>query len=203
MPSPDPTWFDWISNVAVPVALGFASVLVSITALRVAKASNRLAKDAHESQAAADARAERSRISQLIFDWSSRRWLERPPETTADDAALNAAKSVFSVELTQSTQPGTDALQEILWDMDTRVPKDLGPTGYSYFSGHMASTVDRLVARWIRSPENEADLREIARSAREVAMERAIEHDAELRRAVSSALAKSKGEATADSDPVT
>ncbi|MDA4895510.1 hypothetical protein PFZ55_52530 [Streptomyces sp. MS2A] len=165
MTATDPTWFEWISNVAVPALLGLASLFVAIVALRLSAASNRLTKEIHEANSVAASRDERRRLARLIFEWSAQRWRGDPPKGIEEKATLSAIRGVFSVELTQSAEPGAAALQSILWDIDHGVPKDLSAPGYAYFAGAMNATVERIVAQWLKAPEDEQKLREVAATA--------------------------------------
>lgn len=177
--TPDPTWFDWISNVVVPILLGVASLAVAIVALFVTRGSNRLTKEIHEANTAAASRDERRRLARLVFEWSARRWTGEPAATIEDRAGLSAARAIFSVELTQSAEAGTSELQSVLWDIDQSEPDDLGEWGYAFFAGKMHATVERVVAQWLRAPDDSAKLRSMAEGAIAEAAERAKSKDEE------------------------
>jgi hypothetical protein len=146
----NPTWFDWIADVIAPFILGFGAIAVGFASLRVARSSHLLAERLEERAADADLRVERTTIAQHAYAWIRARWGQ-------DDKSMESAaermrvRGLLSVALSQSEQPQTNRLQEILWRLDA-VADPTDPVRRAFQNGALSGAAERHLAAWLIDP---------------------------------------------------
>lgn len=159
--SVEPSLFDYLAYVIVPVFLGIVTLTVALASWRVAKSSLALSTSIAEDQKKREGVTLRLSLADSAFNWSARRWTGEKPEVS-EKSRRAAEMGRPSVALTESTLPGAADLQDFLWEINrAESPEPLWSLPeldqafvLTYSEGYFSSLTERAIMKWLRGADH-------------------------------------------------